>query len=102
MYRGTTPVFTFTLPFDCERITVLNLCFAQQGEVVLEKDLAACKVEGNTLQVGLTEEETLLFDDKKGMVEIQLRVGCGDTRMASNIMQISAQRILKDGCLECV
>ena len=100
MYRGTTPVFTFTLPFDCERITVLNLCFAQQGEVVLEKDLAACMVEGNTLQVGLTEEETLLFDDKKGMVEIQLRIGCGDVRMASNVMQVSVNRILKDGCLQ--
>ena len=100
MYRGTTPVFTFTLPFDCERITVLNLCFAQQGEVVLEKDLAACMVESNTLQVGLTEEETLLFDDKKGMVEIQLRIGCGDVRMASNVMQVSVNRILKDGCLQ--
>ena len=100
MYRGTTPTITFSLPFEGNRITVLSLCFAQLGEVVLEKDLAACIVEENTLQVSLTEKETLLFDAHKGMVEMQLRIGCGDARMASNIMRISVERILKDGCLE--
>lgn len=100
MYRGTTPTIIFTLPFEGSRITALNLCFAQGGECVLEKDLAACKVDGNTLQVSLTETDTLLLDDRKGMVEMQLRVGCGEARMASNIMQLSVRRILKDGCLE--
>lgn len=100
MYRGTTPTITFNLPIESGRITVLNLCFAQQGEIVLEKDLVACTPEGNTLQVALTEEETLLFDAQKGMVEMQLRIGCGDARMASNIMRISVERILKDGYLE--
>ena len=100
MYRGTTPVITFTLPFSGDQITALHLCFVQKEEIVLEKDLSACKTEGNTLQVGLTEAETLLFDDKKGMVEMQLRIGCGDTRMASNIMRICVEKILKDGCLE--
>ena len=100
MYRGTTPTITFTLPFDSRRISALNLCFAQQGTVVLEKNLEACRLEEDTLQVSLTEQETLLFDSKKGMVEMQLRIGCGDARMASNIMQISVERILKDGCLQ--
>ena len=99
MYRGTTPTITFTLPFESSRITALNLCFAQQDTVVLEKGLADCNLEGNTLKVSLTERETLLFDTKKGMVEMQLRIGCGDARMASNIMQASVERILKDGCL---
>lgn len=100
MYRGTTPTITFTLPFDGSRITALNLCFAQQGEVILEKKSDACRLEKDRLQVSLTEQETLLFDAKKGMVEMQLRIGCGDARMASNIMQVSVDRILKDGCLE--
>lgn len=100
MYRGTTPTITFTLPFESSRITALNLCFSQQGEVFLEKNLTACKAEGNRLQVSLTEGETLLFDDRKGMAEMQLRIGCGDARMASNIMRFSVERILKDGCLE--
>ncbi len=100
MYRGTTPTFTYKLPFAGERITALNLCFAQQGEVILEKPLSACTVEGNGVQVTLTEEETLLFDSQKGMVEMQLRIGCGESRMASNIMKVSVEQILKDGCLE--
>lgn len=100
MYRGTTPTITFALPFDGGRITALNLCFAQQGEAVLDKNLESCRVEKNSLQVTLTEQETLLFDEKKGMVEMQLRIGCGDARVASNIMRLSVERILKDGCLE--
>lgn len=100
MYRGTTPTITFTLPFNGTQMTALNLCFAQQGEIILEKALADCEARGNTLQVGLTEQETLLFDAQKGMVEMQLRIGCDDVRMASNIMRIPVERILKDGCLE--
>ena len=100
MYRGTTPTLTYTLPFAGDQITVLNLCFDQQGEIVLEKSLEDFKVDGKTLQVKLTEEDTLLFDAQKAMVEMQLRVGCGETRMASNIMRVSVERILKDGCLE--
>ena len=99
MYRGTTPTFSFSLPMDSSTITALNLCFAQQNTIVLEKTLADCTREGNTLHVRLTEQETLLFDARKGMVEMQLRVGCGETKMASNIMQVSVKKILKDGCL---
>ena len=99
MYRGTTPTFTFTLPFDGDGITALNLCFVQQGEILLEKDLDACAVDGNVISTALTEAETLLFDAQKGMVEMQLRIGCGGARLASNIMRVSVERILKDGLL---
>ena len=100
MYRGTTPTITFPLPFAGSGITALNLCFAQKGEVILEKDLQDVTVNGSNLQVRLTEAETLLFDHRKGMVEMQLRIGCGEARVASNIMQVSVGRILKGGCLE--
>ena len=99
MYRGTTPTLTFTLPIAGKSITALNLSFAQKGQLLLEKTLADCLVEDTALQVTLTEQDTLLFDDKQGMVEMQLRVGCGETKMASNIMRMSVERILKDGCL---
>ena len=99
MYRGTTPTIIFSLPIDMSPITALNLAFAQKGEVLLEKGLKDCIVEENTLRVSLTEEETLLFDGEGPMVEMQLRVGCGDARLASNIMRLSVEKILKDGCL---
>ena len=100
MYRGTTPTITFTLPFDCGNITMLNLCFAQRGEIILEKDLYACEISGNTLQVELTEEDTLRFEANNAMVEMQLRIGCGETRLASDIMRMSVKQIIKEGCLK--
>ena len=99
MYRGTTPTFSFVLPIACNQITALNICFAQQEQVVLEKTLADCTVSENTVSVRLTEEETLAFDSKKGMVEVQLRVGCGGIKLASKIIRISVERILKEGYL---
>ncbi len=100
MYRGTTPTITFTLPLAGSAITALNLSFAQNGELVLEKGLADCLLVDNTLQITLTEQETLLFGAEKGMVEMQLRIGCGEAKMASNIMRLTVDRILKDGCLQ--
>lgn len=99
MYRGTTPTITFTLPFDCNVITLLNVCFSQHGQVVLEKTLEDCTIKGKTITVKLTEKETLLFKNENGTVEMQLRVGIEETRMASNIMIVPVKRILKDGFL---
>lgn len=98
MYRGTTPTLTFTLPFECSTITLLNIAFSQQGKLVLEKELSDCAVEGNKLTVTLSEEDTLKFECLK-MVDIQLRCGCGESRLASQIISVCAERILKDGCL---
>ena len=100
MFRGTTPTHTFTLPFDAACITKLNIAYAQDGKIVLEKHLQDCQIEGNAVSVTLTESETLLFDSDKTWAEIQLRLGCGEKRMASRIMHITTERILKDGCLE--
>lgn len=99
MRRGTTPTLVFTLPFDSGMITSLNIAFAQQGTVVLEKTLSDCAADGDCVTVQLSEEDTLLFDSVKKYVEIQLRVGIGESRLASNIVRTSADRILKDGVL---
>lgn len=100
MYRGTTPTLTFTLPFDCSNITALSVAFAQNEQVVFEKVYKDCVLDGNKVVVTLAEEDTLLLDCHKREVEIQLRVGCGASKMASRIIKTSVDRILKDGCLE--
>ena len=99
MYRGTTPTLKFTLPFSCDDITLCSVAFAQDGNVVLEKELHDCNMQGNVISVTLTEDDTLALDCRSH-VEIQLRVGCGETRLASNIIKVGVGRILKDGCLE--
>ena len=100
MYRGTTPILTFTLPFDCSVITLLSIAFSQANELVLEKTLDDCTLDGNKVILPLTEDDTLTLDCTKRCVEIQLRVGCGESRLASKIIKTPIDRILKDGCLE--
>ena len=99
MIRGTTPTLTFKLPFDCATIDILNISFAQYNTVVLEKELYDCDVNGNEISVTLTEDDTLKFNGGEH-AEIQIRVGIGEQRLASQIMKMAVERVLKDGSLQ--
>ena len=99
MKRGTTPTFIFLTDLDCKEFDKLEITFAQHGDVIFTKAITDCNIETNEISVTLTEEETLLFDCKENPVEIQIRAGKGAARMASDIMRITAEAILKDGCL---
>lgn len=98
MYRGTTPTFTFALPIDGTSITKLAATFRQAGAAPIEKTLADCTVTADSVTCTLTEEETLSLKTAYP-VEIQLRVGVGSARMASQVWSVSVDRILKDGAL---
>ena len=100
MRRGTTPTFTFDTDIDCTQLDLLWVTFLQQDKEVFTKYLSDCVIDGNVIKVTLTEKDTLMFDHRKNPVEIQLRAGIGDTRIASNMMHTTAEAILKDGCLE--
>lgn len=99
MYRGTTPTFTFNLPIEAGTITKLMVAFRQIGTAVsFEKDLSECTLSENTVSCSLTEEETLEL--KAGYrLQIQLRVGVGEARMASQIFTVPVEHILKGGVL---
>lgn len=100
MRRGTTPTHIFTVEFDTSEITLLNVAYSQDGEVVVEKSLDDCTIEPNKIIVNLTEEDTLKFTNLDSIVEIQLRVGIGDARYASDIIKVRVGRLLKDGELD--
>lgn len=100
MKRGTTPTFSFTLPIEASSLTAAVISFRQPGGVSFDKTLADCTVDGKTLSVSLTEAETLSFRALTLYpVEIQLRVGVGEARMASQIFTEPVERVLKDGAL---
>lgn len=100
MYRGTTPTFQFNLPIQANTITVANVAFYQAGQPMIEKSLGDCIASGKVLSCSLTEDETLsLKASSFAPMEIQLRVGVGDARMASQIFTVPVDRILKDGAL---
>lgn len=73
MRLGATPKHTFTFPFETSLIKELKVTYAQRKEIVLEKRLADCKVDTNSVSLTLTQEETFLFDDTTN-VEVQVRV----------------------------
>lgn len=98
MTRGTTPTITFTLPFSATTITDLNIAFVQMREIVLEKGLSDCTLQNNKIIVTLSEIETLKLQDLM-MVDMQIRCAVGNTVMASQIISVSVNRILKDGVL---
>lgn len=101
MIRGTTPEFTFKLPFDTSKIKSLYVSFATQGDsVIVEKTVADCTLSGKTVKAKLTQAETLKFR-VDGLIQIQLRLLTTDGEaMATRIYTVGVDKILKDGVIE--
>ena len=98
MYRGTTPTLTFRLPIDTGSITVLSIAVAQGRQVKIEKTLSDVHLDGNVISCTLTEDETLSLTAGASVeAKIQLRMGVGEQRMASQIFTVPVERILRDG-----
>ena len=99
MYRGTTPTLKFKLSVNTSDITLLSVALAQNSRVVVEKTLTDCTLADSAVTCPLTEEDTLAL--RVGYaVEIQLRVGIGDARLASQVFTLSVDKILRDGALD--
>lgn len=100
MYRGTTPTLTFQLPIDTGSITALSVAVAQAGQIKIEKALPDVHMDGKVISCPLTEAETLSLTAGPGIdAKIQLRVGVGAQRMASQVFTAPVERILRDGAL---
>lgn len=99
MIRGTTPTFTFTTDMDLTGANVLYVSFMQNERVIVEKNISDAEISAGKVVVKLQQGDTLRFDkDTSRPVSIQIRAGFPDgSRVASNIMTTSADRILKDG-----
>lgn len=99
MIRGTTPLLEFTVPFNTADLAEAWVTLAQNGEVVVDKQLKDCKVDPNKLSVRLTQEETLRLQASK-LTEVQIRVRTIEGEaLASNIFAERTDRILKEGVI---
>lgn len=95
MIRGTTPIHTFEIPFDVSLISDVRIIYYQDGAQVLWRDAAECELEGKTITIRLTQEETFQFDCKKGYVYIQLRIRTiGGEVLASDEIRVEVKRCL--------
>jgi hypothetical protein len=99
MVIGTTPTHTFTLPFDIDVIKSLKITYAQGGEVMLTKRKEDCILEGDTVTVKLSQEDTFNFI-YPGDIEIQVRIltNAGDA-LTSYIHKVSLSKCLDDEVL---
>lgn len=100
MRIGTTPKHTFTFPFETSLIKELKITYAQDKRIILEKYLADCEVDTDSVSYQLTQEETFLFADTLN-VEIQVRVltNAGEA-LASPVRVVTADRCLDREVLE--
>lgn len=99
MYRLTTPLHEFVLPFDTENIKNLVISYGQNRSEVLAKHLADCTLEGNVVKVMLTQEDTKLFAPDTP-VNIQIRVLTKqDEALASYQHKVRCEDVLNDEVL---
>lgn len=99
MRRGTTPTHTFTLPFETNQLTKVRIVYSQGNAPIVTKEVEDCVLEGNTVTVKLTQEDTLKFDNSK-FVSIQLRVVTDDEdSLVSDIIQKAVGECLDDEVL---
>lgn len=98
MRRGTTPINVFTTDVDLTDASVIFLTYQQFGKTVIEIEKGdRLEVEEDQISVRLTQSETLMLDPT-AEVRVQIRAGFDDgSRIASNIMRLGVQDILKDG-----
>lgn len=73
MRQGTTPKHTFRLPFSVPEGSVVRIIYKQDNSVVFVKTAKDCAIEGDSVSVRLTQEETFQLDEKY-KVRIQLRI----------------------------
>lgn len=97
--KGCTMGNTFTIPFTKEEIEVLYITYQQMGKTIVEKTLDDCSFGDNFISIVLTQEETLMFENR-ARVSIQIRVRLKDgTVTKSNIIETDIDRVLKDGVI---
>ena len=100
MIQGTTPTHHFNIPLDPSIIQRIQVTYAQQGNVLLVKTDADGQMEDGTLQVKLTQDETLLFDEFSS-VQIQVRVlTTGGDALASEVIRVPCGAVLDKEVLE--
>jgi hypothetical protein len=73
MRQGTTPKHTFTLPFDTNIVEKVRVVYAQRDCVKIVKEGSDVEMDGNTVSVKLTQEDTLQLNSSL-KTYVQVRV----------------------------
>lgn len=107
MIRGTTQVLKFDIGMSVERVSQLWLTFSRYNQAnaeIITKTKDDVILEGTNIIVNLSQEDTLLLNEsnvKDKVIYIQLRALLNDGQaLASNVVEITVNHLLKGGVLE--
>lgn len=99
MRRGTTPTHIFHLPFSAEDLK-FTITYAQDDKELVKKTEDDCDVNDNVIELTLSQEDTLSFDEKKA-VQVQIKtLDFGGNVKASKVMITTAGKILDEDVIE--
>ena len=98
MYRGTTPVNTFTTNMDLSEADVIYITYQQNDVTVIEKQKSDITFGEGSLSVQLTQADTLKLEKRDLLIQIRAKFNDG-TAVASNVIKTTAEMILKDGAI---
>lgn len=97
MIRGSTPTHIFNVPFDTGIIDALQIAYAQNDDVLFVVNKEDCLLDGSTIKLTLTQEQTLLFDCYKRTVQIQIKIKSLDKKVIlSNQIIVPLEKCLYD------
>ena len=91
MRRGTTPKLTLITEFDWTGYTVQLTLKENDTELVLEGERLS--VDKGTIEITLTQEETLMFTKK---AQAQIKAKLGSSVVATDIASVTVLPILNE------
>ncbi len=97
--QGTTPVFSFTLPFESAQVESFFLTFRQGKETVIEKKLTDCETKDYELSVTLSQEDTFLLQSQTPVLMQVRMTDKNGAAFASPVFTLRAERALKGGTI---
>ena len=99
MIKGTTPTHTFKIPLDAGGVKSVMVIYAQNNVEVFRKETSDCTLEGNSISVTLTQEETFRFNHNQN-VQIQVRLlTVAGNALASDIKVVTVGQCLNSEVL---
>lgn len=103
MFRGSTPTFTFKIPFDVSQIKNLYVSVKQKVDdnvIQVDKTIDQCDLQDDTISCKFTQEDTLKFNEYRN-ASVQLRVlTLDDTSLVSDVFTILVGEVLKEGVIK--
>ena len=108
MRRGTTPTITLTLDIASTDIATAWITIAQEGRVVINKDLddegvtiedvTEAGVTSAVISISLTQADTLSLTSGQAARQVRALMDDGKA-VASGIYNVTVGKILKDGVI---